>query len=83
MTKHVSEKLLEMATESANLSPQEILTMVACPEWPQSPQMYDWRRHVLDELHGLWEGFSTETRLALFITANRDAESEDWEDQSE
>lgn len=74
----VEEKLLAIAAECANLTVSEVLECIKSPDW-SGPQMYNWRRHVQEPLQSLWLSLSAETRLALFVTATDEADSEDWD----
>ncbi len=73
------EKLLAIAADCANLQPADVLESIRAPDWDSGGRMYNWRRHVLEQLQAIWGSLATETRLALFVTAKEDASSEDWD----
>ena len=74
-----ADRLLSLASESSDLEPDEILSAIADPRWPDAGRVHDWRNHVSGALRGLWSELSVESRLVEFLSASAAAAGEDWD----
>lgn len=80
MTDTLQTELLELSADRANLTPQEVLNTLLCPEWDKARRMYDWRNHVSLEVQDIWPRLSQDARLAVFLQANVEAyDEEGWD----
>ena len=53
---------------------------LASPEWFRPfEDCHDWKSHIPGELRRLWAELSHESRLALFVVAQKLADDEEWE----
>jgi hypothetical protein len=72
----VSEELLALSADRANLTQQEVLHNLLCPDWEKADQMYDWRNHVKFVVREHWDRLSQEAKLVAFIQASIEASDE-------
>lgn len=49
------------------------------PEFNKARKMHDWRNYIPDEVRAVWKELSVETRVMLFLTAERQANFENWD----
>lgn len=49
------------------------------PEFDKATRVHDWRNYVPEEIRAVWGQLSKETRAAVFLMADMQASSEEWD----
>lgn len=68
MTESLTEKLLAIAAECANLTPVDVLDSIHRPSWSEC-RRGDWELYIASDIRDLWPDMSIESRLTAFILA--------------
>jgi hypothetical protein len=83
VTGTVSKELLAITDDHANLGIDELRFSILRPVRGESNQMYDWRNHVPNYLRAIWIVLSIEAKLAAYLVAKQESDSEDWDSDLE
>lgn len=51
------------------------------PQFEKSRKCHDWRNYVPDKIRDIWGALSDETRIMVFLTAEKQSNLEDWDDK--
>jgi hypothetical protein len=73
MTRDTQSLLLEYAHERSGVDRSEIVRQLQSPEWEKC-SFLDWRNQVSSELVAMWDALSLETKLVLYIEAQKSLE---------
>lgn len=57
----------------------EFLEEVAVVTWNDIGRVHDWRNYVPMKLQGIFHKLSFEARVVIYITAEAQADQEDWD----
>jgi|2_EtaG_2_1085320.scaffolds.fasta_scaffold01094_7 hypothetical protein len=57
----------------------DILEKMCDPQFVNRVKQHDWRNYIDEEIQQIWNSLSESARLALFITANKQAGKEEWD----
>jgi len=58
---------------------EQIFDIFFNPEFEKKSRVHDWRNYIDTYFQERWHSLPIETRLILFINAERRADSEQWE----
>lgn len=53
--------------------------LIEDPQFNKSRKCHDWRNYVPDKIRDIWGALSNEARIMVFITAEKQANLEDWD----
>lgn len=75
------EKLFARASELAPYShdPSRLVTLMENPKWEETGKVHDWRNYIDDAVVEQWDQLDMTARLALYINAAQEAQSEEWD----
>lgn len=49
------------------------------PKWDEPLKVHDWRNYVGDCVKSIWNTLSIETRAAIALDADKQADNEEWD----
>ena len=61
------------------LGDERTLEIINEPHWNEAGRVHDWRNHVSEYLIEFWGALSQETKVVIYLEAERNASREEWE----
>lgn len=49
------------------------------PQWDKRRKVHEWRNHVPEVLRENWKALTSETRVAVYLMAQKQADAEEWD----
>lgn len=78
----IVDRLLEFIKNDSDLNciHSNVLDIVKNPQFEKVGKVHDWRNYIPDCMIDVWDVLSLDAKIACFIMAAKEANSEDWDE---